>query len=276
MSKQPRPLLSQASIGAVVDLARSKPQVEAALAGTGLELADIPVTRHGETVIVPSVSQRLYRTFQGLDLTERANVNTVLTVASRLAESYRGMPDADPARLVRLRECLSNDGYFLDQSGDPWAVIRALKDLAASRLADASALHLELARLERDLDKDPGRDIGTAKRLVESTAKIVLTRYGVEFDKRASVPALVDDAMRKLNLTAAGKPEAASDLLQHLAELAKKVNTMRNKFGDGHGQATAVRGIDARDSRLVVRAAIAWCAYILDTLPDVPERRQSA
>ena len=269
MSEQPRPLLSQASIGAIVDLAQSQPQVEAALAGTGLELADIPVVRHGETVIVPSVLQRLHRTFQALDLTDRPTVNTVLTVASRLAESYAEMPDAKPARLTHLHRCLANDGYFLEQSGDPRAVVRELKDLATARLTDPSALHVELARLERGLDDDPSRDIGTAKRLVESTAKIILARYGEKVDK-PNMYQLIDGAMDKLGLAIKGKPKAQRELLEHLAELAKKVNAMRNQFGDGHGQATAVRGIDARDSRLVVRAAIAWCAYMLDSLPDAP------
>src|SRR5690606_14549149 len=101
------------------------------------------------------------------------------------------------------------------------------------------------------------------------------TRCGEKYDKNASVPWLVDRAMDQLDLTAAGKPKAQSELLEHLTGLAKKVNTMRNQAGDGHGQATAVSGIDSRDSRLVVRAAIAWCAYLLDTLSDMPERRQN-
>ncbi|WP_206664079.1 abortive infection family protein [Thermomonospora catenispora] len=240
-----------------------------------MELVEVPVGRHGGTVIVPHVSQRLFRTLQNLDLTDRAVVNTVLAVTARLAESYAQSPDADPGRLSHLRRCLANDGYFLDQSGDPRAVIRELAALATARLTDASALRVELARLERGLDEDPGRDIGTAKRLVESTAKIVLTRCGEKYDKNASVPWLVDRAMDQLDLTAAGKPKAQSELLEHLTGLAKKVNTMRNQAGDGHGQATAVSGIDSRDSRLVVRAAIAWCAYLLDTLSDMPERRQN-
>lgn len=276
MPEQPQSLLSRSTIGAIADLARSLPQVDLALAGTELELTDVPVSRYGETVIVPHVSQRMYRTLQSLDLIDRVVVNTVLAVAGRLAQQYQASPDADRGRLLRLRECLSSDGFFLNQTGDPLAALRALAADATALLADASAVRAELTRLERTLDEDPSRDIGTAKRLVESTAKIALARRGAVTRNNPTVPDLVRQVSTALDLVPDGKPQALGELLGHLGELAVLVNRMRNKVGDGHGQVTAVNGIEPRDSRLVVRAAIAWCAYVLDALPGVPSTRSGA
>lgn len=265
-----RRLLSDASIGAIADLTRSTSDVERVLADAGITLEALPPIRDRGAEIVPNVRQRLVRTLKTLDLTDRAAVNSVLAVAVRLAEIYENAPNAKPGRLVRLRDCLAADGYHLAQAGDPMAAIRALGEAASRELADASAIRAELTRLERNLGADPSQDIGTAKRLIESTAKIVLARAGVSAGRRPNMDVLVPKAMESVGAWSETKPPHVQAMMTSLEKLALSVNALRNKMGDGHGGLTAVTGVDDRDGRLAVRAAIAWCAYLLDALGDLP------
>ncbi|MEU8797777.1 abortive infection family protein [Spirillospora sp. NPDC048819] len=263
-------LLSDASIGAIADLARSAPDVERVLADVGIALEVLPPVRDHGAVIVPNVSQRLGRTLKALDLTDRSTVNSVLAAATRLAEIYGNAPNSKPGRLARLRDCLAADGYHVNKAGDPMAAIRALADAAGRELADASAIRAELTRLERNLDADPSQDIGAAKRLIESTAKIVLARTGVSVGRNPNMRDLIPKAMESVDAWSATKPPDVQAMMNSLRDLALKVNAFRNKAGDGHGGVTAVTGIDDRDGRLAVRVAIAWCAYLLDALGDLP------
>ncbi|GAA4241773.1 hypothetical protein GCM10022254_71990 [Actinomadura meridiana] len=262
-------LLSDASIGAIADLTRSAPDVERVLTGEGITLEALPPVRDRGAVIVPNVRQRLARTLKALDLTDRATVSSVLAVAARLAEIYENAPNASPGRVVRLRDCLAADGYHLTQAGDPLAAVRALADAADRELADASAIRAELLRLERNLGADPSQDIGAAKRLIESTAKIVLARTGVSAGKNPNMNVLIPKAMESIAAFSETKPRHVQAMMESLRELALSVNRLRNTAGDGHGGVTAVTGVDDRDGRLAVRAAIAWCAYLLDALGDL-------
>src|SRR5690606_10722812 len=263
-------LLSDASIGAIADLALSTADVERVLADAGITLEVLPPVRDQGAVIVPNVRQRLARTLKALDLTDRSTVNSVLTVASKLAEIYGNAPNAKPGRLARLRDCLAADGYHLDKAGDPMAAIRSLADTAGQVLTDASAIRAELTRLERDLGTDPSQDISAAKRLIESTAKIVIRHTGGTYRRSPRVPDLVDQAMNSVDALSATKHKRVQELMGTLKEAVLAVNRLRNDAGDGHGDVTAVTGVDDRDGRLAARVAIAWCAYVLDCLGDLP------
>ncbi|SNS44307.1 Abortive infection C-terminus [Actinomadura meyerae] len=263
-------LLSDASIGAIADLARSTPDVERVLGDAGITLEVLPPVRDRGAVIVPNVRQRLVRTLKALDLADRSTVNSVLAAAAKLSEIYQNAPNATPGRLARLRDCLAADGYHVDKAGDPMAAIRSLADTAGRVLADASAIRAELTRLERNLGADPSQDIGAAKRLIESTAKIIIVRTGGTVPRNAKVPDLIDRALTSVDTWSTSKHRNIQEILGSLKQAAIGVNRLRNNAGDGHGGVTAVTGIDDRDSRLAVRVAIAWCAYVLDCFGDLP------
>ncbi|WP_083949566.1 abortive infection family protein [Herbidospora yilanensis] len=266
------PLLSADSIGAIADIARSTRDAERAFSAVGITLQRKPAMRHGDATIIPSTASHVSRTLRGLDLDEPRVVSAVLRAVVALAEIYESAPSADKSRLVRLRHCLAADGFPLDASGDPMAAIRALGAAALDVLLDASAIRVELARLERSLDGDPSLAIGKAKNLIEATAKAVLAQKGQPVGSNQNVPTLVKKAMEVLGVHPDQVDTATSpivrDILGDLRDIALKIGTLRNKVGDGHGSTSAVTGIAARDSRLAVRAAIAWCAYMLDALSE--------
>lgn len=274
-----RDLLGSDSVGAIADIARSTRDAERAFAAAGIKLEKQPVTQYEGTVIVASTRSHVSQTLRGLDLTDPKVVRAVLRAAAALAEIYDSLPTADKSRLVRLRHCLAADGFPLDPTGDPMAAIRALATIASDVLPDASAIRVELARLERSLDEDPSLAIGKAKNLIEATAKAVLAQKGQPVATNVNVPTLVKGAMEALGVhpdqADAAKSPLIRDILTDLRDIALKIGTLRNKVGDGHGSSAAVTGIEARDSRLAVRAAIAWCAYMLDSL-GVPAEQPSA
>jgi hypothetical protein len=60
-----------------------------------------------------------------------------------------------------------------------------------ANLRDPAAIKEHLDRLQRSAYDDPALAIGTAKELVESTAKVVLAERGLPVSNRADLPALV-------------------------------------------------------------------------------------
>lgn len=150
-----------------------------------------------------------------------------------------------------------------------------LLDRDLSTLSDSSGIVVELERIRRDLSTDPHGAIGAAKQLIEATAKTALRELGIEIDKNAAVPALVNTVQKALKLDAASAPDgpdgskAVKKILSGSVNIAVGVAELRNQgFGSGHGQASAPSGLGVRHARLTVNAAVTWCELILDTLAD--------
>ena len=200
MTKAGQALLSNDSIGAIADIARSTRDAERAFTVAGISLLKQPVTQYEGTVIVASTRSHVSRTLRGLDLSDLNVVRAVLRATVALAEIYESLPASDKSRLVRLRHCLAADGFPLDSTGDPMAAIRTLGTIATDVLPDASAIRVELVRLERSLDDDPSLAIGKAKNLIEATAKAVLAQKGQPVATNLNVPTLVKGAMEALGV----------------------------------------------------------------------------
>lgn len=84
-------------------------------------------------------------------------------------------------------------------------------DEALSALDDPGAIRDHLDRIERNLDDDPRLAVGSAKELVESTAKLVLKRSGVEYGKSDDLPSLVAKAHTALGLNAKQVDDSAEN-----------------------------------------------------------------
>jgi len=128
------------------------------------------------------------------------------------------------------------------------------------------------------VDTDPRLAVSTAKALIESTAKSVLTARGLTYTKSAKVPALVNRAQESLGLAAKGVSDevpALRQVLQSLVTLAQGVTEIRNQVGVDPGAESVPTWVRPRHARLVVAAAQAWCQLMLETLadPDAPWRK---
>lgn len=156
-----------------------------------------------------------------------------------------------------------------DPSRPPTPVTFSADALAA--LADPAVIHDHLSRLGDTVESDPRLAVSTAKALIESTAKCVLTARGVTYTKSDDVTQLVARSQQALGLAAkgaSGEDQSLRRVLGSLVTLAQNVTEIRNKVGVDHGAESVPTWVRPRHARLVVGAAQVWCELMLETLGD--------
>jgi hypothetical protein len=132
---------------------------------------------------------------QYLESVDWADVNRALRVFERLA------PGFEPQQSSRFLSSLRRDGYVLDEEAGhitpagPRFAPESLKNVS-----HASAIRQQLGRIQHAILDDPALAIGSAKELIESTAKVVLKERGLPVDDKADLPALVRDAQQARGL----------------------------------------------------------------------------
>lgn len=195
-------------------------------------------------------------------------------------------PDATEAERLRqmFNQFLRQDGFELVErtriSGRPVYVGRFIgigqtPGLAAAREAlagtDPGYVSQQITRMESAVSNDPGLAIGTAKELVETCCKTILTARAVEFSKTADIPELVKLTAKELDLTPADIPEQAKAsetikrLLSNLASITQGVAELRNHYGTGHGKAAGAKGLQPRHAKLAVGAASTLAVFLAET-----------
>jgi Abortive infection C-terminus len=215
-----------------------------------------------------------------IDWTDAARVSRALLVFEKM---LRNVPDDG---LDRWRRQLDRDGYDLTPQRRI-VVRRGTFGVQASlkALRDASAILEQLDRIERALPEDPAQAIGSAKELIEATAKTVLLELNVPFDDgTAKLLELINAVQRALGLhpaVVAGPDgtEAVKRILGGLSSIAIGVAELRNRgYGTGHAMVTRAPGLHARHAHLAVGAASTWCHLVLDTYTDplAPWRKTTA
>lgn len=205
-----------------------------------------------------------------------------------LCEMLHPVVRSDPTEVQKLRqlfnEYLKNDGFALVErtrmSGRPIFVGRniglaGVPGVAAARetLAgtDPSYVAQQITRMETAAMGDPSLAIGTAKELVESCCKTILTERGVAFSKGADLPELVKLTVKELELTPNDIPEKAKAvetikrLLSNLATITQGVAELRNHYGTGHGKAAGAKGLQSRHAKLAVGAASTLAVFLMET-----------
>ena len=182
----------------------------------------------------------------------------------------------------QLSPITTADGYQVDeQTGQITPMGPQLSIESIAKLADPSAIREGFQRIRRAISDDPALAVGSAKELIESTAKIVLTERGQPFDDKADLPKLARAAQVSLGLDpSTGSGPDGSDgvrrILGAVTTIANGLAELRNRgLGTGHGSATARVGLGARHAHLAINAALTWCQLMLDTLadPDAPWRK---
>lgn len=181
-----------------------------------------------------------------------------------------------PERVDRLRRLFARDGYEWTSEGKIVGGQAFVHPELLSNLTDASVVRQHLDRISRAVQHDdPAQAIGSAKELIESTAKLVLLERGVTVTGSEDVPELVKRAQETLLIhptQVVGSPDAASGIRKILgasSTIALGVAELRNAgYGTGHGQGALAAGLGHRHARLVINSARTWCEFILDTLSD--------
>lgn len=225
-----------------------------------------------------NVRRTLTQTYlEAVDWTDINQVNCVLRVFERLLHGV------DPQHSESFLNSLRRDGYSVDDdTGQIAPVGPRFAPASLSNIADASAIRLQLGRIQRAILDDPALAVGSAKELIESTAKVVLRERGLPVDDKADLPPLVRAAQQALGLhptSAAPGPDgsdAVKKILGSVSGIAIGLAELRNRgYGTGHGTASAPVGLGPRHAHLAVNAAFTWCQLMLDTLvdPEAPWRQ---
>ena len=190
--------------------------------------------------------------------------------ADSLAATFNAFLRADGFQLVPKMMMSGRPVFAARELG-----LSATPGLAAARNAltgaDLDYVSQQISRMEAAIANDPALAIGTAKELVETCCKTILTERGVAFAKNADLPELVSLTAKKLDLTPKDIPEQAKArdtikrLLSNLATITQGVAELRNHYGTGHGKHAGTKGLQGRHARLAVGAASTLAAFLAET-----------
>jgi hypothetical protein len=119
-------------------------------------------------------------------------------------------------------------------------------------------------------ENDPGLAIGTAKELIETCCKSILSARDIDVPTTTEVPELVKMTTKALRLV----PNDISDakkgvepirrVLHGLASIAHNMAEIRNLYGSGHGRDAQSKTLQPRHARLAVGAASTLAAFLVD------------
>jgi hypothetical protein len=128
----------------------------------------------------------------------------------------------------------------------------------------------QIETLFNSREENPTEAIGKSKELIESCCKTILEENGSQYDRRWTVPQLVNSTMRCLQIT---KSEINADLpagetikqvLGSLASIAGGIAELRNPYGTGHGKSDSFHGLGVRHARLAVGSSATLVEYLWD------------
>jgi len=149
------------------------------------------------------------------------------------------------------------------------ARLGALKKHA--QVMDAKHLAEQVRRLEASVESDPSLAIGTAKELIETCCKTILTARGVTISGTPDVPTLTKTTLKELDLVPEGVHESARGadvikrLLSNLGTIGNGLAELRGLYGTGHGKHGNASGLSARHARLAVGAAATLVVFLFET-----------
>lgn len=207
---------------------------------------------------------------------------------SFLAEMVHPVVRPDRNQALELVRAINNqlrpEGFMLVEveriAGRPRFVAKPVGELGGRSVMrarsvadalDAAWMQKEIERVENAVDRDPALAIGTAKELVESCCKSVLTKRGISYPAGADLPALTKLVAKDLGLVPEDITEAAKGaetirlILRNLAALTQYLAELRSLYGSGHGRDGRHRGLQPRHARLAVGAAAAFIDFVAET-----------
>tara|TARA_R110002167_G_scaffold45324_3_gene136217 strand:+ start:11677 stop:12585 length:909 start_codon:yes stop_codon:yes gene_type:complete len=208
-----------------------------------------------------------------------------------LAESVHPVvrPDVTECqKLVQLyNSYLINDGFEISErtriSGKPIYIGRNVGavslpgvEAAKQTLSGSDVVYVtqQITRMEAAVLNDPGLAIGTAKELLETCCKTILSERGIEPPRNDDLGQLVKRTVRELKLTPKDIPDEAKAvdtiriLLSNLAAITNGIAALRNKYGTGHGKTASYKGLGPRHAKLAVGAASTLAVFLVETHRD--------
>lgn len=143
--------------------------------------------------------------------------------------------------------------------------------VTTAQILSSNWMQNEIRRIQDSVETDPSLAIGTAKDLIESCCKTILTDLGVPLGKSDDMPTLTKKLCKSLGLVPEGIPneargaDAIKVTLSNLAAITKNIAELRGLYGSGHGRDGSHVGLEPRHARLVASSAIAFVDFATET-----------
>jgi hypothetical protein len=154
-------------------------------------------------------SQRRMRAQEYLETVNWSNHDEVARALRAMERILEGWDEDYVKGFWRL---LAQDGYKRNPDTRLLDIpIRTFSPGALSNLTDQSVIRGHLNRIQRALPGDPELAIGSAKELIESTAKLVLDERGVSYDNDDTITALIHRAQEAIGLSPAKVASSGPD-----------------------------------------------------------------
>ena len=241
------------------------------------DAADVPFDEH---YTPPTSGQRrslVEQYYHAVDWNKWSDVRRVVTVYENVLnhleeQSEIGNEFAEKG-FRSLKKWIEKDGFSYEDSRlTRTGRHQVLEDVSDQAQAfDAPELHRQIERMRNSVEDDPGLAIGTAKELVETTCKSILSERGVEFEPNADLGKLVKETRKSLSLVpdsirdSARGAESIRRLLSNLGSMVQGLGELRNLYGTGHGKHGSSRGLSPRHARLAVGAAATLATFLFQT-----------
>ncbi|NVZ75182.1 abortive infection family protein [Pseudomonas gingeri] len=142
---------------------------------------------------------------------------------------------------------------------------------AVADALNAGWMAKQIERVELAVDADPELAIGTAKELLETCCKSILSKRGIAFTKSDDMGDLTKKLTKALQLVPEGVSDAAKGaenvrlILRNLTQITSNLTQLRGLYGTGHGKDGQYRGLQPRHARLAVAAAVAFIDFVSET-----------
>jgi hypothetical protein len=189
--------------------------------------------------------------------------------ALKMVQEYNSLMVVDGWEIIKVKEISEKPifGYRKVIDGSQLHLEEAKK--IASRLS-GTYIAQQIRRLQEAIEKDPDLAIGTAKELLETLCKTILTERGIEFAKSEDFPTLVRLTIKNLNIVpeeVAALSQAEKTitvLLNNLGSIGNQLAEMRNQFGTGHGKSPDYVGLQRRHAKLAIGAAATLAVFLYE------------
>lgn len=134
----------------------------------------------------------------------------------------------------------------------------------------SECMRQQIETLFNSREGNPTEAIGKSKELIESCCKTILEEDGLQYDRRWTVPQLVNSTTKCLQIT---RSEINADLpaggtikqvLGSLASITKGIAELRNPYGTGHDKSDGFHGLGVRHAKLAVGGSATLVEYLWD------------
>jgi hypothetical protein len=129
----------------------------------------------------------------------------------------------------------------------------------------------QIRRMESAVESDPSLAIGTAKELIETCCKTILSERGKPVTGTPDISTLTKVTLKELKLIPEGIHETTRGadvikrLLSNLGTIGNGLAELRGLYGTGHGKHGSTTGLGARHAKLAVGAAATLTVFLFET-----------